>query len=320
MMSRLLPSSLFLLALGCGPTDKAGTADDTGAPDTDAGTDTDPGGDADGDGVRADAGDCDDADPSVYPGATERCDGVDNDCDGAPMAGEVDADSDGDLDCDACDAAGLWPAADAVTGTGDLEALLRPALSGTACTDYAAARTFLFLVLDNDDGVVEGVYTGQTFDVGQTTPDWDVVNTEHVWPRSDGADAEPRECDLHHLFVSDAVANGRRGNTPFGEVTQAASWSEGGSALGEDAAGDAVFEPRDAVKGDIARAVLYFATRYAGDVSVETQLNPARLELFRAWHAADPPTRTERQRSLRIAEEQGAANPFVVCPGLVGSL
>jgi hypothetical protein len=38
--------------------------------------------DVDGDGFSA-TEDCDDLDPTVFPGAVERCDGVDNDCDGA---------------------------------------------------------------------------------------------------------------------------------------------------------------------------------------------------------------------------------------------
>lgn len=38
--------------------------------------------DVDGDGFNA-SEDCDDANPMVYPGAEERCDGLDNDCDGA---------------------------------------------------------------------------------------------------------------------------------------------------------------------------------------------------------------------------------------------
>ena len=58
--------------------------------------------DADGDGVLA-CEDCDDSDPTVFPGAPEVCDGLDNDCDGSPLATEVDADGDGFLACDDCD-------------------------------------------------------------------------------------------------------------------------------------------------------------------------------------------------------------------------
>ncbi len=38
--------------------------------------------DQDGDGFSPAAGDCDDGDAAIHPGADERCDGVDNDCDG----------------------------------------------------------------------------------------------------------------------------------------------------------------------------------------------------------------------------------------------
>ena len=44
--------------------------------------------------------DCDDRDPDTWPGATEICDGVDNDCDGALGEDEVDGDYDGFLLCD----------------------------------------------------------------------------------------------------------------------------------------------------------------------------------------------------------------------------
>ena len=61
--------------------------------------------DEDGDGVSVQAGDCDDTDPSVHPGAAETCDGVDRDCNGA--IDDQDADRDGVLsdecggtDCD----------------------------------------------------------------------------------------------------------------------------------------------------------------------------------------------------------------------------
>ena len=76
--------------------------------------------DGDSDGLRACDGDCDDADSSVYPGASQVCDGVNNDCDdplwpalgpsnwdgseisttadGAGSVFAADLDSDGDLD------------------------------------------------------------------------------------------------------------------------------------------------------------------------------------------------------------------------------
>lgn len=58
--------------------------------------------DQDGDGIDVCAGDCNDAAASVYPGAFEICDGVDNDCDSV-----VDDASDGDGDgfdlCSDCD-------------------------------------------------------------------------------------------------------------------------------------------------------------------------------------------------------------------------
>ncbi len=57
------------------------------------------------DGYASRDGDCDDDDPSVNPGATEICDGLDNDCSGGPdfPGGEADADADGVRECDDCD-------------------------------------------------------------------------------------------------------------------------------------------------------------------------------------------------------------------------
>ena len=66
-----------------------------------------PPGDSGGEGVDEDGDgspvgeDCDDTDPAVSPSAEERCDGVDNDCDGTTDDGAIDAtawttDSDGD--------------------------------------------------------------------------------------------------------------------------------------------------------------------------------------------------------------------------------
>ena len=188
---------------------------------------------------------------------------MDSDCDGAALDGEADDDGDGELDCARCADAGLWPQAAHLS----VEALFAAELSGSACGSYDTARGILFGTLDNVDGQVEGLYTGRLYDYDPEAPSWDIVNTEHVWPRSQGAERAPVECDLHHLFPADAAVNARRGALPFGEVSEE-TWSDaGGSRMGLDAAGAEVFEPRDARKGDIARAILYIrrALPRAGD-------------------------------------------------------
>ncbi len=50
--------------------------------------------------AAATPGDCNDNNADIHPGATEICDGLDNDCDGNVPAGEVDADGDGYMVCE----------------------------------------------------------------------------------------------------------------------------------------------------------------------------------------------------------------------------
>jgi len=60
--------------------------------------------DRDSDGASFCAGDCDDADPAVQPGAVEICDGRDNDCDGVLLPAEaLDTDLDLAPDCTDCE-------------------------------------------------------------------------------------------------------------------------------------------------------------------------------------------------------------------------
>ena len=64
---------------GSASTDE-GSADDTSEIDT--GDPRPTAKDIDGDGVTVEDGDCDDSDPTIFPGAPEQCDDIDHDCDG----------------------------------------------------------------------------------------------------------------------------------------------------------------------------------------------------------------------------------------------
>ncbi len=301
----------FVLLAGCPPatapeTDRSGDDDDTvigddDDDDTTACADTD----ADGDGVDA-CSDCDDGDERVFPGAPERCNERDDDCDGAPLPDESAA-------CVECDAQGFWLPTRELSGSA-LVAEIRGLSEEHFCNDYGAATNYMFTRLDKVDGVVECVYTGRTTPVGSSKPDPNDMNTEHTWPQSQGADEFPAECDLHHLYPTDTDANSIRGNLPFGEVTGGADWSEGGSQLGRDASGTTVFEPRDVHKGNVARSMVYFSMQYGFPIDA------SRLQLYKSWSAQDPPDAAEVARTLDIAEQQGAANAYVLCPWLVDEL
>lgn len=212
---------------------------------------------------------------------------------------------DGDADSigDACD---LDAGFDRFEGSwdGELEEAIREANRPFRTASYGSARLFMFSELDNRGGSVFCAYTGWSL-MTEQIPDHTVMNTEHVWPQSqDGP-----ESDLHHLFPTRSDANSRRGSYPFGTVSEP-TWEKGGAALGYDGAGAVVWEPRDEVKGDVARAMFYVAVNYGHDI------DDAQERVLRAWSELDPPNAAERVRNQQIANFQGSRNHFVDQPSL----
>lgn len=132
------------------------------------------------------------------------------------------------------------------------------------------------------------------------------VTAEHVVARKWFGDRQPMRGDLHILFACDRQVNEERGHARFGEVGDGAIEGKGGR-FSQDMT---VFEPF-AGKGPVARATLYFLTRYPGAISNYTA---ADLQTFLQWHREDPVSDYERHRNSEIQARQGNRNPFVDFP------
>ncbi|MER7726711.1 endonuclease [Streptomyces sp. NPDC096323] len=172
------------------------------------------------------------------------------------------------------------------------------------------------------------LYTGRSqpkSDNGGNVGQW---NREHVWAKSHGdfGTATGPGTDVHHLRPEDVSVNSTRGNKDFDN-----GGTELGDAPGNYTDGDS-FEPRDAVKGDVARMILYMAVRYEGDdsfadlepndsVSNGSAPNIGRLSVLKTWSEQDPPDSFEQRRNDVIFDEfQHNRNPFIDHPEWVEAI
>ncbi|MFE9841922.1 endonuclease I family protein [Streptomyces goshikiensis] len=155
--------------------------------------------------------------------------------------------------------------------------------------------------------------------------DW---NREHVWAKSHGdfGTATGPGTDLHHLRPEDVTVNSTRGNKDFDKGGSPVSEAPG-SFTDSDS-----FEPRDAVKGDVARMLLYMAVRYdGGDGFADLELNDkvdngsaplmGKISLLKQWNQMDPPDAFEQRRNQVIFDTfQHNRNPFIDHPEWVNSI
>jgi deoxyribonuclease-1 len=171
------------------------------------------------------------------------------------------------------------------------------------------------------DVYCERKYTDQDFDGSPTFgPDMipssgNIINTEHTWPQSRFTGRFSREMqksDLHHLFPTDSEMNSRRSSLRFGVVARELEKLKcPQNHLGQQAEGGVVFEPPTQHKGNVARALFYFATRY------QMKISPPEEAYLRKWNIEDPVDAEEFERNNKIESFQGNRNPFIDFPSLV---
>ena len=196
-------------------------------------------------------------------------------------------------------------------------------------TGYENDDTILLYYTENTNGTDPYVFNHGSNNCGNYNSEADCYNREHLVPQSAFNSANPMRNDVHHVIPSDGYVNGQRGSLPFGDVATANYTSLNGSKRGTSAVpgySGSVFEPLDEFKGDIARAVLYFVTRYEDTVDgygsfdmfngTENQaLENWAIDLLLDWHYnVDPVDQRERDRNDASYNFQGNANPFVDHP------
>ena len=214
---------------------------------------------------------------------------------------------------------------------GPTRAAIRERFSPDQTLGYGPGRDTLYARVEAfPNGVVEGIYTGYRVALAEGV-DPSVylfergINAEHTWPQSLGAGDEPQRSDLHILYPARENVNTSRGNDPYAEIPdeQTQTWyrrAEQQSGIPSDSVGtwseaaSGRFEPREAVKGDVARAALYFAAVY--ESAADAGFLAEQLETLLAWDAEDPVSVEEVVRSGLIQRYQGNVNPFVLDPGL----
>lgn len=201
--------------------------------------------------------------------------------------------------------------------------------------DYGQARDTLFAkILAVDDDTLRCIYSGHALYLDPTQDPTQYVfqnggpngiNTEHSYPQSKGAADGNARSDMHHLYPTRVPVNEARGSVPFADIpdAQTQKWFirnqfftsipttniDGYSESRTDA-----FEPRESVKGDIARSIFYFYTVYRAQANAA---DPNFFELQRPtlcqWAYLDVADSIELRKTWRIAPYQsGKPNPFVV--------
>lgn len=231
---------------------------------------------------------------------------------------------------------GYYDSAEGLQGE-ELKAALNQIITNHTDYPYTSSSTDTWDILKesdrdptNPDNVIL-IYTGWSVEAGLPGEEYDNGNgwsREHIWAKSHGFPSESQDAyrDAHHLRPCDISVNSARGTkdfdnggTPHSEATECNTDSDS-------------WEPRPAVKGDIARMMFYMATRYEGEngdpdlelvdytgTSTDTPYF-GKLSTLIQWNEEDPVDDFESNRNEVVYSYQGNRNPFIDHPEFVDAI
>lgn len=227
--------------------------------------------------------------------------------------------------------AGYYATTDGLAGA-PLKVALHAVIYDHTALPYTSSKTDVWDALraahvDPADSMkIVLIYSGDSFPIDQqdsgsgTTNVW---NREHLWPNSYGIDDKlPKYTDVHNLVPALRSVNESRGNKYFDYSDPANSgYKAVAHAYAPDCSSDSdSWEPRDADKGYIARALLYMTTCYTDLELVDTppatapnssSNRMAQLGMALEWNRRFPPGDFDRQRNdLVYSQFQHNRNPF----------
>ena len=209
---------------------------------------------------------------------------------------------------------------------------------------YDNGRDILYREIEayQNNGEVKGIYTNYSIplpsEVDPSSHLYDNgINCEHLWPRSMGASSGNPKSDLHHLRPCKSNVNSARGNKPYEDINDnlvddwywlsyqetnipSSNIDEYSEKRNSDSSDDpGGFEPREDVKGDIARSMFYFYTIYTSEANeADPDFFDDQKDILYQWHINDPADNNEIDRTWLIAGYQNdIPNPFILDSTLV---
>ncbi|MCG8378800.1 MAG: endonuclease, partial [Proteobacteria bacterium] len=197
---------------------------------------------------------------------------------------------------------------------------------------YSEFRDVILPDLDEDPNNSSNIilfYKNNSIPKADFANDDDSWNREHTWPTSHGFSntSDTAYTDIHNLRPSDASVNTSKSNKDFDEIDHTPENEQGEAP--DTYTNDDFWEPRDEIKGDVARILFYMDVRYNSDrldlklVDRESFSDDPEIGVLYTlikWHELDPVDNAEITRHEGAVGYQGNRNPFIDHPEWVESI